>query len=79
MGSVLRMIIDSLIYEDLDKNMSNSNVGARKQRNIHDHLFMVHGIINSILNGEETPIDIQIYDMLPSLVMGTTQVLNNNG
>ena len=67
MVSVLRMILDSLIYEDkyqvLDMNMSNSNVGARKQRNIRDHLFVVHGIMNSILNGEAAPIDIQIYDV----------------
>ena len=65
--SVLRMILDSLIYEDkgknLDVNMSNSNVGARKQRNIRDHLFIVHGVINSVLNGEREPIDIQIYDV----------------
>ena len=65
--SVLRMILDSLIYEDkyknLDENMFNSNVGARKQRNIRDHLFIVYGVINSVLNGEGEPIDIQIYDV----------------
>ena len=61
------MILDSLIYEDkyevLDKNMSSSNVGARKERNIRDHLFIVHGIINSVLNGEGNPVDMQIYDV----------------
>ena len=65
--SVLRMILDSLIYEDkytsLDENMSNSNVGGRKERNIRDHLFVVHGVINSVLNGEGESIDIQIYDV----------------
>ena len=44
---MLRMILDSLIYEDkyksLDENMYNSNVGARKQRNIRDHLVVVPG------------------------------------
>jgi hypothetical protein len=43
--------------------MSNSNVGGRKHRNICDHLFIVHGVINSVLNGEGNPIDIQIYDV----------------
>ena len=65
--SVLRMILDSLIYQDkyeeLDKNMSDSNIGARKQRNVRDHLFLVYGIVNSILNGEGPPMDIQIYDV----------------
>ena len=41
--SVMRMILDSLIYQDkyneLDENMSDSNIGARKARNVRDHLF----------------------------------------
>ena len=65
--SVMRMMLDSLIYEDkykdIDENMSDSNIGARKNRNIRDHLFIVNGIINSVLNGESGPIDIQIYDV----------------
>ena len=32
-------------------------------RNICDHLFVVHGVINSVLNGEGKSIDIQIYDI----------------
>jgi hypothetical protein len=46
------MILDSFICEDkyknLDENMSNSNVGERKQRNICDHLFIVYGVIYSV-------------------------------
>ena len=65
--STMRMILDSLIYEDkyndIDGNMSDSNIGARRNRNIRDHLFIVNGIINSVLNGESAPIDIQIYDV----------------
>ena len=65
--SVLRMILDSLIYMDkyslIDRNMSNSNVGARKGRNIRDHLFILYGIINSVVSGNEEPVDLQIYDV----------------
>ena len=65
--SVLRMILDSLIYEEkypeVVKNMSNSNIGARKDRNIRNHLFMVYGAINSVLNGKDDCMDIQIYDV----------------
>ena len=64
---VLRMILDSLIYQDkfneVDENMSNSNIGSRKNRNIRDHLFVLYGILNSVLNGEADPIDVQIYDV----------------
>ena len=66
--SVLRMILDSLIYEEkypeVDKNMSDSNIGARKDRNIRNHLFVVYGVINSVLNGSDSCMDIQIYDVV---------------
>ena len=44
--------------------MSNSNIGARKGRNIKDHLFIIYRIINSVLKGNEPCIDIQIYDLI---------------
>ena len=65
--SVLRMILDTLIYQEkyplIDKEMSNSNVGARKNRNIRDHLFIVYAVINSVVHGSADPVDIQIYDV----------------
>ena len=66
--SVLRMILDSLIYEEkypqVDRNMSDSNIGARRDRNIRNHLFVLYGIINAVLNGNDGCMDIQIYDVL---------------
>ena len=38
--------------------MSDSNVGGRKKRNIRDHLFIVYGVINSVV-----PVDIAVYDI----------------
>ena len=43
--------------------MSDSNIGARKNRNIRDHLYIVYAIINSVIHGNEEPVDIQIYDV----------------
>ena len=66
--SALKKILDKLIYidkfENIDKNMSCSNVGARRGRNIRDHLFIIYGIINSVVKGSEPDIDIQIYDLV---------------
>ena len=70
--SIIRMILDSLIYRDLfpliERNMSDSNIGARKERNIRDHLFIVYGIMNSVMHGDEEPVDIQIYDVEKVLI-----------
>ena len=65
--TVLKKILDKLVYadfyEDIDNNMSDSNVGARRKRNMKDHLLIIHGIINSIIRGDGECIDIQIYDL----------------
>ena len=66
--SVFKKIIDKIIYIEkyplLDENMSDSNIGARKKKNIKNHLFIVHGIINSVVQGNRGCVDIQIYDLV---------------
>ena len=64
----IRSILDKIIYNDVydrvDASMSCSNIGARKNRNIRDHLFVINGIINDVnKNKEAKDIDIQNYDV----------------
>ena len=65
--SSARKILDKLVYNDkyphLDKGMSDSNIGSRKNKNIKNHLFIVYGIIHSILKEGKSCIDIGIYDI----------------
>ena len=65
--AVLRKIFDKLIYndkyEDIDAGMSDSNIGARKQQNIKNHLFVLYGVINSVINEEKSCIDLCVYDI----------------
>ena len=64
---ILRTILDRLIYNDeypiIDDNLSDSNVGARKNRNIRDNIFVLNAITNSVVNGKEDPVDIQLFDV----------------
>ena len=64
----IRSILDKLIYNDiyskLDSSMSSSNIGARRGRNIRDHLFVINGILNDAhQNTNKSGIDIGIYDI----------------
>ena len=64
----IRSIMDRMIYNDIydnvDRNMSCSNIGARKKRSINDHLFVINGIINDVLHSRTSSnIDVQIYDV----------------
>ena len=65
--TVLKKILEKLVYKDnyesVDSNMTDSNIGSRKARNIRDHLFLIYGIINSVIRGGAAAIDIQIYDI----------------
>ena len=64
----IRSILDKMVYNDvyetIDSSMSCSNIGARKNRNIRDHLFVINGILNEVINDKDhKPVDIQIYDV----------------
>ena len=65
--TVLKKMLDKFTYfdnyEQIDENMSDSNVGARRNRNIKDHLIVIYGVINSVIKGNDECIDIQIYDL----------------
>ena len=64
--NLFRSIIMKMVYGDkyetVDNNMSDSNVGARKHKNIKNHLFVINGIMNDVLARKEESIDIQILD-----------------
>ena len=65
--SILRSILMKLIYFDyysiVDGSMSDSQVGARKNKNIRNHIWVVNGIISDVLSSKsKNSIDIQIYD-----------------
>ena len=58
--SVLRNILD--IYKDVypivDENLTDANVGARKNWNIRDNLFVLNAVMNSVTNGTEKPCEL---------------------
>ena len=65
--SIFRTILMKMIYEDkydvIEDSMSDSNIGARKQKNIRNHIFVVNSIIHDVLSKKSNePIDIMVLD-----------------
>ena len=62
---ILRMIKDRLIHNDTKKVtvMSDSQVGARNEFSIRNHLFIIYSCLNSAIQKESPPIDIHMYDL----------------
>ena len=62
----VRSIVDKLVYNDnyekVDKSMSCSNLGARKNKNIRDHLFVINAVLNDVTKRKKN-IDVEILDI----------------
>ena len=64
--TVINSILQKLIYKDnydtIDENMSDSNVGARKRKNIRNHSWIINGIIRDAASSKSKPVDLAILD-----------------
>ena len=60
--SIMMKLIYNQEYETIDSNMSDSNIGARKDKNIRNHIFILNGIINEAIKSKKKAVDIQILD-----------------
>ena len=50
-------------YDIIEESMSDSNIGARKNKNIRNHIFVVNSIIHDVMSSKsKDPIDIMILD-----------------
>ena len=81
-GLVFRSILERLIYNDeystVDSNLTDANVGARKNRNIRDNLFVIYAVMNTVINGSEEPLDICPYDIEKCFdALWTHECINN--
>ena len=63
----IRSILEKLIYNEkydtIELSMSCSNIGARKNRNIRDHLLVINSILQEVSEDSSKNIDIGIYDV----------------
>ena len=43
--------------------MTDSNIGGRRGRMAQDHLFILYDIMNSVINGDEEPVEVLVSDI----------------
>jgi hypothetical protein len=65
--SVLRYILMRLIYNqkypEIDSNMSDCQMGARKMKGCRNNIFIINGIIHDVMSSKrKIPVVLQIYD-----------------
>ena len=65
--SVLRAILMRLIYnekyDEIDSNMSDYQMGARKHKGCRNNIFIINGIIHDVMSSKKKkPVVLQITD-----------------
>ena len=65
--TIFRTILMKMVYKDkyplIDKSMSDSNIGARKQKNIRNHIFVVNSVMHDVLkNKNKKPVELMVLD-----------------
>jgi hypothetical protein len=65
--SVLRYILMRLIYNqkypEIDSNMSDCQMGARKMKGCRNNIFIINGIIHDVMSSKKkSPVVLRIYD-----------------
>ena len=64
-STVLNCILQKLLlrdnYEEVDANLSDSNIGARKKKNIRNNIFVMNSVIHDAITNNKA-IDISVYD-----------------
>jgi hypothetical protein len=57
-------------YSIIDQSMSDLNIGARKNKNIHNHIFVVNSIFHNVLKKKSNkPIDIMVFTRPVSMMI----------
>ena len=63
----IRNILDRLTYDDknpnIDKYLSDRNVGGQKGRSVRHNIFILNAILNSIRRGAKEAHDMQVYNV----------------
>ena len=61
--SILMKLIYNQEYQEIDKNMSEGQMGGRKNKGSRNNIFIINGIIHDVLSSKnKKPIILQIYD-----------------
>ena len=62
LNTILQKLIYSSIYDEVDSNLSDSNIGARRRKNIRNHSFIINAIINDTIVSKRRNVDLQVMD-----------------
>ena len=59
---ILMRMIYNMKYSDIDKNMSDCQMGARKAKGCRNNIFILNAIIHDVMKAKRKPIMLQVCD-----------------
>ena len=62
--SILMKLINRDISDIVENNMSDSQIGSRKNKNVRNHIWVVNAVITEALSKKnKSPLDVQVLDV----------------
>ena len=77
LNTILQKLLLNSNYEEIDSNLTDSNVGARKKRSIRNHNWVINGIIKDTLATKDKAIDLLIMDYAQCFDSLDTKIVSN--
>ena len=63
MRTILMILIYERTYEQVTLNMTDSQIGARRNKSVRNHLFVANSIISDVMSSKKkVPIDLNVMD-----------------
>ena len=66
---ILAKLIHRSILNDLEGQLSQSNIGARKGFSTRDHVFVLNAVINETLRGKGDSLDLVLWIFCSALIV----------
>ena len=61
--TILMKMVHNRIYNIVAPNMSDSQIGARKSKNVQNHIFVLNSIVSDVMSSvKKNPLDLNIMD-----------------
>ena len=61
--TILMKLVHEQTYEKVASNMTYSQIGARKNKSVRNHLFVLNSILSDVLSSKtKEPVDVNIFD-----------------
>ena len=63
--AIMMRLIYNMKYDQIDRNMSDCQMGGRKKKSCKNNIFVINGIIHEVMKSKKNkPVEFQLYTIM---------------